>query len=278
MARKTIEGDQIHTTNGVDTLTAAVYVRELRTFEPLPNGFNRDLATYVVDWIEANQALWDQHSWRVLFELDKEEIEYRDRVWLDRKAKDKANPQELDSIQAALTRLAKNVDATENPTCGTAMCLAGWVGELTGADWVIDRKILTQSKTILSESLRQRMAEMVVVPGRTRQHGEEVDYWYEQVQVGRVNDKLLNQHLASRGFTPQTHHMVHVKDYAAMQLGISKNTITAMPVLFEGTNTIEDLRAVIDWHTEHGPVDTIDLETLPSYQPGGINDGEDDDD
>src|SRR5690348_14370453 len=78
--RKSIEtteqGRIIHTTNGVDTRTHAVYVKEIKPYDsPLDNGFNLELASDVIEQIKRTPLLWNQGTWRT--DLDLEAIQRR---------------------------------------------------------------------------------------------------------------------------------------------------------------------------------------------------------
>src|SRR5689334_6063345 len=145
MAHKRIEDGLIHTTNGVDTITYPVYVKELGPLTPRADGWNEALAEAVYAWIEGHRALWNQNVWRNVVPLTEStdlwdthtillsdvESSYED---------DEARPrvQEIQrEIKAAMATAATMQDG-EVGSCGTTMCLAGWVAEFAGADWVLD--------------------------------------------------------------------------------------------------------------------------------------------
>jgi len=246
MARKTLtrtdEQTLIHTTNGVDTMTEAVYVKELKPYDkPLPNGFNAELAEDVYQLISTYQSLWDQnvwrrdlsgamgHEWATMLELN--------------------GRGDADTLQRELGELRTFQQDMTNPTCGTAMCLAGWVGEMTGADWVIDAKVLRRDKLRVSPEERISHMSSVLVPkaewgGWLSEQGVKAELWPS-------SGGALAQHLAARGFSKDKHVIIMVSEYAAFRLGITPKVYDAAP-LFDGSNSLSDIRQIIDGHIANG--------------------------
>ena len=288
MAHKRFENDLIRTTNGVDTLTAPIYVRELKTFTPLENGFNRELALYVLDWIRANMALWDQGSWREIFEIGSWRDDESEPIFLEGEApanllqrieeqypdlgSEETLSKAADLMLSDLRRLATNVHTTLNPTCGTAMCLAGWVSELTAVDWVIDAGAFSLTSN-WGHHTRKNWAEVLFVPRESPLPKGEIEMlaystWTDM--HGTVMPDVLVQHAQSRGFTFATHRTTSVLHYAAEALGLTP--VAFMPVFFDGQNTFEDLEFLVDHYTEHGPDTGITTSELPSRLSGEVED------
>lgn len=232
--KKSIETDgknyTIRTVNGVNTTTGAVWVKEIKVFEPLPNGFNLALANEVYAHIEANPLLWDQNSWRRL--LDATEI-----------TSEGMDPKEL----ASLLAYEQDLDA---PACGTAMCFAGWASELAGADWVADGTTLRQRRNL-------GMIEYVLVPldvanKVTLEHPDN-ELWLREIKDGLSEEAY--SHVVSRGFSDKTHCLTNVEGYALMQLGLGSDWLD----MFGGYNDLEKIRVCIDTYAQWGPVKNSDL-------------------
>lgn len=208
----------IHTTNGVDTTTAAVYLRNLKPYDhPLPNGFNAELGDEMWFQIVSVPLLWEQGSWRDVFYLN-----------------DVSLPVET-AIREAVNAPKKDA------RCGTAMCAAGWVGELGGADWVADNAALQAGDTAMAEAVLvlkqdwQSWCEKIGWDGST-------DLRIAGLSPGRA------QRLASRGFTDRSHVIVSVSRYALMRLGLRDDYVG----LFGGSNSLARIRACLDVYAQFG--------------------------
>lgn len=236
--KKTIETDgktyTIHTVNGVDTRTGAVWVKEIREYKPLENGFNLDLANTVYSHIERNEELWNQDAWRAFL-----------------------GPEEFDEDEAKHIKsmLAFESDLTD-PMCGTAMCFAGWVGELSGADWVIDGKAIKED----GFNHAQHNVEQVLI---TVEQAEWFDEHYEAAsEVNRLDVMLdydVREKLARRGFLPDTHRLVQVSEYALYRLGLVHGDWLG---LFAGGNGLSDIRERLDTYARFGPEEDVYVRDL----------------
>lgn len=215
---KTDAGYTIRTVNGVDTKSGAIWVREIKEYEPLENGFNLALANEVYELINTHQYLWDQDSWRrLLFTSDLDAEEKR----------------ELKSM------LAFEADLTQ-PTCGTAMCFAGWVSELSGADYVSDAQMIEAAKS------QSPYMEYILV-----RRDELNERW--DTRAVTMDEYLGGQALAraqERGFSDETHKLMAIEDYALMKLGLVDGDWLE---LFSGSNDLEDIRSIIDDYADAGP-------------------------
>lgn len=244
---KTIEirddGPVAVTTNGGTTITALLYAQGLPETTPLPNGFDRELADWVVGVIEEREGhLWNQDVWR------------------RRAYENEVNP-ELD------------IKADEKHPCGTSMCFAGWTTELAGGDHVYD------TPAIKARTLNQYLMEFTAVDGTVHQvdlssienYGESVIVSHEDpatkdlVRAGYatalrdIPDETL-AYLHARGFDDAKHVLVSVSDYAAHRLGILEyhrdedgraHWFRSDPFdLFDGENTWPRVKGIIDAYTE----------------------------
>lgn len=232
--RKTIEtingSPVIHTVNGVDTRTGAVYVREVPVTTPLPNGFNQELAELVFDRISMINAAaggtsqttgdfmlngWFQGDWRT------------------------ALPN-VGTVAATL-----GIDSA--PACGTAMCFAGWVGELTAADWVADGTFLATRRM---ESYWMDI--ILMTRDAAAQLVREVCFPVQTVESFYPSYKDM---LRERGFTSQTHTGIRVSHYALWALGLKHGDYLG---LFDGGNSISTIRSLIDLYVEFGPTPNLE--------------------
>lgn len=246
--RKTIEirddGPVAVTTNGATTITALLYANGLPETTPLPNGFNRELADWVVGIIEEREGhLWDQGVWR------RSASEYE------------LNP-ELD------------IPADAEHPCGTAMCFAGWTAELSGSDHVYDALV------VKARARNEWTFDFATVGGEVREIDLSVlEHYNDDVVVPRDDpamkdlisgsfvrnigydlDKSAADYLYARGFDAEKHAVVSLVDYAGHVLGINlyhRNADgtaawhTTDPLeLFEGDNTWSKVKGTIDAYTE----------------------------
>ena len=259
--KKTIEhtddGYVVHTVNGVDTRTSAFYVRQVPAFEPLANGFDIDLAKHVLMQIDKTSTLWHQASWRTLVTPDPD-----------------FEPQQYEELVTALQE--------PEPKCGTAMCFAGWVGELSAANWVVDASLLkaahrTSESTgfarpnLLTASEQDEFVLVTV---------EEAEQWRTQFcdqalqnDVGGLNSDTVGtwvyEQLEARGFTSDTHRIMHVSDYACVQLGLKHGDIYQ---LFHPANGRADLERILKAYAEHGVEPTQEgwLASVPPTERPGV--------
>lgn len=206
----------IHTTNGVDTRTTTVYLRNLRDYTPLPNGFNKELAEEMWFEIVRLPMLWDQGSWRSVVDIS--------------------------GGSPLAEAIREHVNAPKSKArCGTAMCAAGWVAELGGADWVIDNEAVQEGALNHTES--------ILVP---------VEQWQEYAQAKSLVDDLrtgindLNPHLQarlqSRGFTWESHVILSVREYALLRLGLTDDYLN----MFSANSDYPRIRACLDTYAHFG--------------------------
>lgn len=210
------KGRTIVTTNGVTTKTAAVYVGSIKDYTPLENGFNRALADEIVGIVESSQGrLWNQGHWREFF-----------GQW--------DAPVDRDVLEALNPALVDPKDANER--CGTTMCIAGWAGELTGADWVVDLTLGKAGWTSFDDWVLIRREDLAT-DGSMRE------------DFGPFNNSNYAEPLKKRGFSRETHAAVLVSDYARHALGIGTDPL----MLFDGDNSWARVLGCIDAYTEYGP-------------------------
>lgn len=226
----------ITTVNGAKTTTGSFYAKELKEYIPLENGFNAMLADDVVKIISENQALWDQGTWRQIFTADQydEYLSARSH-YMSGSVKEVA-----DNVR---TMLAFEQDK-DDPVCGTAMCFAGWVAELTGVDWVIDSEVVKAfHKGKIDKDMMDRHASEVLIKRGANLETKNIS-WIDWVGISEELSKVL----VKRGFTPETHRIIEVSDYAADQLG----GIECSPLFQEGNN-IKDINRIVRHHVDGGP-------------------------
>jgi hypothetical protein len=258
----TDDGFVIHTQNGVDTRTAAMYVRELKEYTPLKNGFNLELAEAVLEQIKRTPLLWDQGSWRTKLFYSMGWSEDAHWTFVPETARSLfAETREQISrptVGDLKEQLSEYVDP--NTTCGTAMCFAGWVAELTGADHVVDSKMLAELNAYDGSVRREALVgladeymDYLLIP---RQKAEEHGFgrWgYDEIKD--VLSKEQRRILKERGFRNKTHVMVSISTYAATMLGF-----IAQPPLFNAGNSYGRLQQYVRLYTGQGPVASADLD------------------
>ena len=198
-----------------------------RYYQPLSNGFNLELANHVYDLIqEYGTPLWDQESWRQII-------------------------RDIDVPPSSMKKLMELVIQPETEhTCGTAMCCAGWIGESTGVDWVVDAS--APALKAYRHQLNNRSidpSEMVLV--RRNEPGIEMRYDYSVSRQGWPEEfsKDLRDSLKARGFTPRTHAVMTIGVYAEVLLGLINGDWLN---LFNGGNQMRDLRLIIDLYAYAG--------------------------
>mgnify|MGYP001791606731 FL=1 len=236
---KRARGYIITTKNGAKTTTGSFYTRTLKTYTPLENGFNKELADDVLNIISENEALWNQGEWRKVFDL-KAGDDYLDNQWM--------SPQQVQAQVSSM--IAFDADKTA-PTCGTAMCFAGWVAELTGADFVIDADAI---KAYTKGKLQKRVVDYYannLLIARPDPADPVINSNYHLTTDWQSNNNVpddLAKMLVKRGFTPATHYIGDIGDYASVALG----RIQGSP-LFQESNSIENIEKIVNTHVEHGP-------------------------
>lgn len=219
----------ITTTNGAETTTEAFYLRELKDFTPLPNGFNLALANEIIDFVESTSgALWYQGSWR--------EILGR---WMD---EDKAE---------AVAKLNPTLVTSEAERCGTTMCIAGWAAELTGVDWFVDAEMAKAGLTAFDHMVIVRRDDPAATDsGMT-------DDSPLHLGLDSTHSEAYAKAMARRGFSPETHTTVEASTYAAYALGIPEAYDTLN--LFGAGNTWWKVRGIIDAYAHFGPVGELSM-------------------
>lgn len=256
----TDEGAVIHTVNGVDTKTGAIYVREIKTYTPLENGFNLELAQDILAQIRRTPLLWNQDVWRITFDLDQYPTDYLP----DAVKNGSGFYEEVMGRTPVLEDLKELLDDVYQPNakCGTAMCFAGWVAEMTAANFAIDGVLIKAKHVKLG---REPLAEQDQQERERRELLNDLNYIsdsdifvtkeeaanYPLVMRfrGRYSPKVTAL-LAERGFSDDTHAVVGIADYAKVQLGLGDYDPAG---LFHGYNTYGDLEKIVAAYAEYGP-------------------------
>jgi hypothetical protein len=261
----------IATSNGVKTTTRPFYLHDLPTYVPNADGYNQQLAEQMWEVISATPELWDQDSWRSFFAATDGAL--LGRVdWLNERDVETTTAK----VRSALVeQLAQD---TVNPKCGTAMCAAGWVSELTGADFVVDYTMSIAfinkfGRDTSASGLSTSLSEYILVPRAM------VDERLQAVYASRGTDdyghrlpdlpvidieKLVDYHLTTeqadvawtqlrkRGFSSETHQLVNIANWAIWQLGLRGVSSEVVP-MFSGGNRLEHIRVYLDCYAIHGP-------------------------
>lgn len=207
-----------------------------------PNGFEEALATFVVDFLAKPDIapLWDQGCWRA-------------PVWVD-----------VDHPEGTLDRTMADTalslfGTSAAPACGTAGCLAGWLGELSGVDWVLDRRDLADRRAATAHSpylayillSRAALASLLgTVVGSW--------VWHESLAHVEVYGWDDMKTLGARGFDPVTHVIVPVGTWAGLRLGITgldanSDWVDDPYALFSGNNDEKDVRRTIEEYATEWP-------------------------
>jgi hypothetical protein len=219
----------LRTTNGVDTRTAPVYLKELKDYQPSEGGFVTELANDVLNVISEHPNLWDQGVWRSTINL--------------------IDPD--DDLYAELQEMRSTPLDPDRHACGTIGCLAGWAAEFAGADWMVDADQL--GKVYANE-------EYALV---TQQQWDATFPCDAGVptHLGRY-DTSLSKPLKKRGFTDD-HLVVRVGDYACAALGLIHGDWLE---LFNGSNDLDDLRLIVQAYAEFGVVPNLEaMEHVDSH-------------
>jgi len=203
------------------TWTASVYKEKMKTYEPLSNGFNRELATAVLVRITARQKQWDQKQWR--------------NIAMCRPADEWVKARMLKGLA---------FEQTKRTVCHTTMCFAGWVAELTHADWVVDGSLVKEAA--------DRGTPQVVTVGGDRVG---VDAYAELVVVDKANflhgsgfhnlPSSLHQNLHDRGFSEDTHVVTSVPMVARAALGL--NGIDSGDLFFSSDRGLQGIKDGIEY-------------------------------
>lgn len=230
----------IVTVNGRTTSTTAMYTKRLKTYKPLPNGFNHALALDVLATITRNQELWNQNAWRIPITLD----------WLTKRLLTKKRTRKQAATKALRMAAIKEAEA---PACGTAMCFAGWVNEKTGVDWVMDTdfgaSLLEPLLEAEPERLNQMPWDMVLVrrdealPGALTDDGRR--RWVDHLVFG----DLLEDYLTARGFALDTHAVLTTSAAALNALGLGSDWLR----LFHGENDLATITRIVEAYAIYGP-------------------------
>ena len=146
--------------------------------------------------------------------------------------------------------------------CSTGMCYAGWYGQLSGAQWVID---YNNPKHKELGQLADALAEYIYVPDRYLDHKNVETWTLRNIWIVTAADDLA---LKMAGIDPKA-RVMKVSDYTRLEMGIDEH---AADILFDEFNTVEDLKAgvkhlangqAIDWADD--PVD--DEPRIIGYEP-----------
>lgn len=219
------------------TSTTALFDLPDRFYEPLPNGFNAELANEVYKMIQDRQLLWDQGVWRSFTILGDS-----DQPW-----------------RRDMAEMMGDQDSTQY-LCGTSMCFAGWVNEITRVDWVVDKRLVDLSSSqgstfVLLPSEADgidlsSVEDLVLMPKETSGYTEQ----------GRLRtwDRLdfpVVKYLNRRGFSYDTHVVDTVQNAALQALGLTEGDPLE---LFGGSKGLDEIRIIIDAYTAFGPCPTED--------------------
>jgi hypothetical protein len=221
----------IRTTNGVDTRSAPVYLKELKDYQPSEGGFVTELAQDVQSVISEHPSLWDQGVWRVTMSQISQEND--------------------PDLYAELQAMRSTPLDPDRNACGTTMCMAGWAAELSGVDWMVDADRL--GKVYNNE-------EYALVTEEQWNATEPCDSGAPS-RLGQY-DTVLNGPLKKRGFTDE-HLVVRVGDYACAALGLIHGDWLE---LFNGSNDLQDLRLIVQAYAEFGVVPNLEaMEHVDSH-------------
>ena len=238
------------TENGVSTITSIVMKLKtqpaLKTYNTVDehSGVNKELLTDVLAEIHANREWWQQGSWRTFTEDPLDQWELGERA---REREDLKDPETLQAFIAS--SVAYNPDETE-PACGTAMCFAGWVGELTRVDWVVDAATIRQAR---KDVVDIRAWDDCVLTRREENPREPAEWLY--IRMDTFSGRWLDRILRERGFTPKTHRIRTISTYAAETLGIGSDPLD----LFDGDNSLERVEQIVQVYLEATkPLDDIE--------------------
>jgi len=229
----------VQTSNGVATRTRLVTRHPHRTYTPLPNGFNAELAQAVLAAIQDNELLWDQGAWRDLALLRNPEVQ----PLLQTQPAASRYVDESGTVVPGLPELTTS--------CGTVMCAAGWAVELTEGDWVIDAEMVEDwARHQVDRNRAWRWAEyysaMALAPKTL---------WADAHAMATIESMPLELRLqlAARGFSDATHVVVSAHFQALTVLGLADTAVPDVLELFSEDNDLPMLRRIVDIYTEHGP-------------------------
>lgn len=210
--KQTEAGEVIETTNGITTVTAAmmkVARREYPNFDPR-SGVNVELLRAVVENLTAHKEWWDQGSWRTVLEPYEQTIG------------------QLDSLPSVVAY----VDV--EPSCGTALCFAGWATEITPTDFVVDATWALAARTDPDlEYWADKLESYVLVRADQVHDFTEFENWDDVIG----GDSKVEEMLRKRGFTSDTHVLVEISEVAQARLGIPGDPFD----LFGGSNSFEQV-------------------------------------
>lgn len=257
---------RIQTTNGVNTTTTPFYLRDYKSYVPREDGYNEELADALWAQISLTPELWDQGAWRRFFSVDDT---YALTESLGARGVYRSNEQVKDAM---FKQLAQDVT---DPTCGTAMCAAGWVGELTGADFVIDFD-LARALRRANDGMMPDLGitgETIIVPITLLQERQEVERvsresidekdWLPEVSWTSLDHlyfpfgpdlvEVAKRSLKKRGFTDATHGTVDTATWATWQLGLRDNEGSAEVDMFNAGNSLDDIEEHLNYYRLVGP-------------------------
>ena len=237
MSTKTVAVRQglrgIKTKNGKSTFTATIYDLPLKTYTPLPNGFNLELAEEVFKIIENTQLLWDQDSWR-------------NPVWMDPGAP------EYDEIVEKIEAITADM---KKPVCGATMCFAGWATECSRMDWVIDGgwfKLVNEQGTQLPQRVAiNQYIDQVLIKQDDPVYADLIECCGPDDGPPTLFEDMpapLVTNLKKRGFSELTHASFSAGAVAKRLLGIGDDKLG----LFQASNDLEEIRRIIDFYAARG--------------------------
>lgn len=218
-------GELVTTTNGKETVTRSVMkvsapAFDWRTTYDPDSGVNKAMLDFVLECIADHRKWWNQGVWRNFAS-----------VWLTGQER----------AQAPLASLV-DLGIEAEPACGTAMCTAGWVAEITRPDWVIDAATWRRLKKV-------RMNGIISVYEDDLMVRYDDPFWPELTKPRPGSptwedamDSVLVDALKQRGFAGDTHVAVTIPTYARRVLGIGDDLLD----LFDGDNSYERVKAIME--------------------------------
>lgn len=224
----TAAGPVITTTNGLATATTAFFVKDLKEYPVLENGFRRSLVDEIIGQIaDSNGALWNQAYWRAFTE---------DQTYGGH-----------DTLDEVVSTLAPWLVTAEESHCGVQMCIAGWASELVAADWLVDARAWKEHRGWVEYNISDLEDKILV--RRDDPLWEDYSSWWSD--LASRTDVIDNCRLIERGFSGETHKIANVDEFAHRALGLDEDPFE----LFEGDNNWWRILGIIDAYTEFGPRD-----------------------
>lgn len=256
------------TQNGVRTTTKPFYLKDYRDYTPRSDGYNVELAEAMWEQIRFVPSLWSQGDWRRVIVDDQDMRRFANMQMENEVLEDTDTDEAVAHIQAELDKaIVQHVKDSTEPACGTAMCAAGWITELSGIDFVVDFEFARWARK--QETELGSLAEYVLVPKalvdeRNKDYRDLPGVEYTSsfpisstlgwaFSRGTSDHEKAEKLLAKRGFTEETHVCVTLASWAIWQLGL-RDTDGEVP-MFAGNNSMTTVRHHLDHYAVNGPWD-----------------------